>query len=67
MPGHTGGDTVAYDAESDVVFCGDLFWESHVAQSDRRIHEGNGSWTLDTLVKDYPSAVFVPGQWGQSR
>ena len=26
FPGHTGGDTVVYDPESNVVFCGDLFW-----------------------------------------
>jgi glyoxylase-like metal-dependent hydrolase (beta-lactamase superfamily II) len=26
MPGHTGGDTIIYDAQANVVFCGDLFW-----------------------------------------
>jgi cyclase len=60
MPGHTGGDTVAYDAESDVVFCGDLFWNHTLPNL---IDASTKEWieTLDTLVKDYPSAVFVPG------
>ena len=60
MPGHTGGDTVAYDAESDVVFCGDLFWNHTLPNL---IDASTKEWieTLDTLVKDYPAAVFVPG------
>lgn len=60
MPGHTGGDTVAYDAESDVVFCGDLFWNRTLPNL---IDASTKEWieTLDTLAKDYPSAVFVPG------
>ena len=60
MPGHTGGDTVAYDAESGVVFCGDLFWNHTLPNL---IDASTKQWieTLDTLVKDYPSAVFVPG------
>jgi glyoxylase-like metal-dependent hydrolase (beta-lactamase superfamily II) len=60
MPGHTGGDTVAYDAESNVVFCGDLFWNRTLPNL---IDASTKEWieTLDTLVKDYPSAVFVPG------
>jgi glyoxylase-like metal-dependent hydrolase (beta-lactamase superfamily II) len=60
LPGHTGGDTVAYDAESNVVFCGDLFWNHTLPNL---IDASTKEWieTLDTLVKDYPSAVFVPG------
>ena len=60
MPGHTGGDTVVYDAESDVVYCGDLFWNHTLPNL---IDASTKEWiqTLDTLVKDYPSAVFVPG------
>jgi cyclase len=60
MPGHTGGDTVVYDAQSDVVFCGDLFWNHTLPNL---IDASTKEWieTLDTLVKDYPSAVFVPG------
>jgi len=60
MPGHTGGDTVVYDADSDVVFCGDLFWNHTLPNL---IDASTKQWieTLDTLVKDYPSAKFVPG------
>ncbi|MEO6807266.1 MAG: MBL fold metallo-hydrolase [Edaphobacter sp.] len=60
MPGHTGGDTVVYDAESDVVFCGDLFWNRTLPNL---IDASTKEWieTLDTLIKDYPSAVFIPG------
>jgi cyclase len=60
LPGHTGGDTVVYDAESKVVFCGDLFWNHTLPNL---IDASTKEWieTLDTLLKDYPSAVFVPG------
>jgi cyclase len=60
LPGHTGGDTVVYDAESNIVFCGDLFWNHTLPNL---IDASTKEWieTLDTLVKDYPSAVFVPG------
>ena len=60
MPGHTGGDTVAYDAESNVVFCGDLFWNHTLPNL---IDASTKEWiaTLDTLLKEYPTAVFVPG------
>jgi cyclase len=60
MPGHTGGDTVVYDPEADVVFCGDLFWNRTLPNL---IDASTGEWieTLDTLLKDYPSAAFVPG------
>ena len=60
FPGHTGGDTVVYDPESNVVFCGDLFWNRTLPNL---IDVSTREWieTLDTLVKDYPSATFVPG------
>jgi cyclase len=60
MPGHTGGDTVVYDREADVVFCGDLFWNHTLPNL---IDASTKEWvdTLDMLVKDYPSAAFVPG------
>jgi cyclase len=60
MPGHTGGDTVVYDAEANVVFCGDLFWNHTLPNL---IDASTKQWiaTLDTLVRDYPSAKFVPG------
>lgn len=60
MPGHTGGDTVVYDAEANVVFCGDLFWNHTLPNL---IDASTKAWigTLDTLVKEYPTAKFVPG------
>jgi glyoxylase-like metal-dependent hydrolase (beta-lactamase superfamily II) len=60
MPGHTGGDTVVYDTEADVVFCGDLFWNRTLPNL---IDASTREWieTLNTLVKEYPSATFVAG------
>src|SRR6202789_2656312 len=60
LPGHTGGDTVVYDAESNIVFCGDLFWNHTLPNL---IDASTKQWieTLDTLVREYPSAKFVPG------
>jgi cyclase len=60
MPGHTGGDTVVYDSEANVVFCGDLFWNHTLPNL---IDASTKPWieTLDTLLADYPTATFVPG------
>jgi len=60
MPGHTGGDTVVYDAEANVVFCGDLFWNHTLPNL---IDASTRQWveTLDKLLADYPTATFVPG------
>ncbi len=60
MPGHTGGDTIIYDAQANVVFCGDLFWNHALPNLiDASIKE----WveTLNVLLHDYPSAKFIPG------
>lgn len=60
MPGHTGGDTVVYDAEANVVFCGDLFWNHTLPNL---IDASTKLWveTLNKLLADYPAAAFVPG------
>lgn len=60
MPGHTGGDTVVYDADANVVFCGDLFWNHTLPNL---IDASTKPWidTLNTLLSKYPSATFVPG------
>lgn len=60
MPGHTGGDTVVYDAAANVVYCGDLFWNHTLPNL---IDASTKPWieTLDELVKEYPTAKFVPG------
>ncbi len=60
MKGHTGGDTVVWDAESNVVFCGDLFWNKTLPNL---IDASTKEWveTLDALVTEHPGAKFVPG------
>jgi cyclase len=60
MPGHTGGDTVVYDPEANVVYCGDLFWNHTLPNL---IDASTKAWieTLDKLLTDYPSATFIPG------
>lgn len=60
MPGHTGGDTVVYDRDANVVYCGDLFWNHTLPNL---IDASTKEWiaTLDELVKDYPQATFVAG------
>jgi cyclase len=60
MPGHTGGDTIIYDPQANVVFCGDLFWNHALPNL---IDASTKEWveTLNVLLHDYPSAKFVPG------
>ncbi len=60
FPGHTGGDTVVFDAESNVVFCGDLFWRHTLPNL---IDASTQPWidTLATLTKAHPAAAFVSG------
>lgn len=60
MPGHTGGDTVVYDATANVVYCGDLFWNHTLPNL---IDASTEPWieSLDILLREYPSAKFVPG------
>ena len=59
-PGHTGGDTIIYDAQANVVFCGDLFWNHALPNL---IDASTKEWieTLNVLLHDYRSAKFVPG------
>ncbi len=59
-PGHTGGDSIVWVPESNVVFGGDLVWKDVVpnladANTDAWIE------TLDGLLREHPSAAFVPG------
>ncbi|GGA19847.1 MBL fold metallo-hydrolase [Dyella nitratireducens] len=60
MAGHTGGDTIIYDAQANVVFCGDLFWNHALPNL---IDASTKEWveSLNVLLHDYPSAKFVPG------
>jgi glyoxylase-like metal-dependent hydrolase (beta-lactamase superfamily II) len=60
LPGHTGGDSVVFDPESNVVFCGDLFWRHYLPNL---IDASTGPWieTLDAMIQAHPTAAFVSG------
>ena len=65
MLGHTGGDSVvivpsAKDYTTDIVFGGDIIWQKHVPNL---IDASTEPWiqTLDKLLTERATAVFVPG------
>ena len=60
LPGHTGGDVFAYVADANVVFTGDLGWSKTLPNLvDATVND----WipTLDQMLKQYPTAQYVPG------
>jgi len=59
-PGHTGGDSVVRVPDVDVVFAGDLFWNSTVPNM---IDADSAAWlkTVDGFLDEFPRASFVPG------
>jgi len=66
LPGHSGSDSVVRVPDARVVFTGDLFsrrWLPYLGLAR------TNAWleTLDTLLKDYPDATFVPGHGGTGR
>lgn len=60
FPGHTGGDSVVFIPDANVVFTGDLFWchtlPNLIDASTKPLIE-----TLTTLTEQHPDATFVPG------
>src|SRR5437588_5283027 len=60
MLGHTGGDSVVFVPDANVVFGGDLVWQHHLPNL---IDASTDAWikTLDRLLADHPSATFVSG------
>jgi len=63
LPGHTGGDVFAYVADANVVFTGDLGWSKTLPNLvDATVND----WipTLDQILKQYPTAQYVPGHGG---
>ena len=60
MPGHTGGDLLAYIPDANVVFMGDMGWRKTLPNL---VDATVGDWvpSLDKLLKQYPTAKFVPG------
>src|SRR5207237_1592072 len=60
LPGHTGGDVFAYVPDAHVVFTGDLGWSKTLPNLvDATVND----WvpTLDQILKQYPTAKYVPG------
>ena len=63
LPGHTGGDVFAYVPDANVVFTGDLGWSKTLPNLvDATVND----WipTLDQMLKQYPTARYVPGHGG---
>lgn len=60
MLGHTGGDSVVFVPDANVVFTGDLMWTHRLPNL---IDASTGRWieTLDTLLREHPKATFVSG------
>jgi cyclase len=60
LPGHTGGDVMAYVPDANVVFTGDMGWRRTLPNLvDATVNDWITS--LDTLLTRYPTAKFVPG------
>ncbi len=60
LPGHTGGDVLAYVPDANVVFTGDMSWRKTLPNL---VDATVSDWvpSLDSLLKQYPTAKFVPG------
>ena len=60
LPGHTGGDVLAYVPDVNVVFTGDMGWRKTLPNLvDATVVDWIAS--LDQLLAEYPTAKFVPG------
>lgn len=60
LPGHTGGDSVVFVPDANVIFCGDLFWKHTLPNL---IDASTKPWieSLDAMLSRHPDATFVPG------
>ncbi len=60
MLGHTGGDSVVFIPDANVVFTGDLFWNTRLPNL---IDASTKVWidTLEKLANEHASAKFVSG------
>ena len=58
--GHTGGDSVVFIPDANVVFCGDLFWRHSLPNL---IDASTEAWiaTLTKLTEAHPAATFISG------
>jgi cyclase len=60
LPGHTGGDVLAYVPDANVLFTGDMGWSKTLPNLvDATVSDWINS--LDKLLKEYPTAKFIPG------
>src|SRR6266705_1725596 len=60
LPGHTGGDVLAYVPYANVVFTGELGWSKTLPNL---VDATVSDWipTLDRITSQYPTAKFIPG------
>ena len=60
MLGHTGGDSVVFVPDANVVFGGDIIWQHHLPNL---IDASTQPWiqTLDKLLAEHAPATFVSG------
>jgi cyclase len=58
--GHTGGDSVVFIPDANVVFCGDLFWRHTLPNL---IDASTEAWiaTLGKLTQAHSTAAFISG------
>jgi len=60
LPGHTGGDTLAYVPDADVVFTGDMGWSKTLPNLvDATVVDWIAS--LDKVLGNHARSKFVPG------
>jgi len=60
LPGHTGGDVLAFVPDANVLFTGDMGWSRTLPNLvDATVNDWIPS--LDTILGRYPTAKFVPG------
>ncbi len=60
LPGHTGGDVLAYVPDANVVFAGDMGWCKTLPNLvDATVNDWIPS--LDKILNKYPTAKFIPG------
>jgi cyclase len=59
-PGHTGGDSVVFVPDAQVVFCGDLFWRKTLPNL---IDGTTDKWSATDakLAAEVPKGTFIPG------
>ena len=60
FPGHTGGDSIVFVPDANVVFTGDMFW-CHTLPNTIDASTEPMMATLATLIAEHPDATFVPG------